>query len=273
VIPALIVPVLNRPDLLDRLLASIHYEVGDLLVIDNGNVVKSLPHIPGVHRSHLIKSPTNLGVPASWNLGIKMLPFATYWMVVNSDAYFPRTSMNRLAAAYRYDALVLSGAAPPWACFMVGQQVVSARSGLFDEGISSRPTSRTTTTMRRCTYARLARSSRPASPSGTTTPRPSTRSPSASRGQLQVTFPVNRAYYEAKVRTRRLLRRATGRSPLAGSCHGTDGLQGHPRRRDHLGARFRHYPGPRPGVVLRRQDVRLRQQRRAASRGCPRTTR
>ena len=30
-IPALIVPVLNRPDLLDRLLASIHYEVGDLL--------------------------------------------------------------------------------------------------------------------------------------------------------------------------------------------------------------------------------------------------
>jgi GT2 family glycosyltransferase len=134
VIPALIVPVLNRPDLLDRLLASIHYEVADLLVIDNGNVVKSLPHIPGVHRSHLIKSPTNLGVPASWNLGIKMLPFATYWMVVNSDAYFPRTSMNRLAAAYRYDALVLSGASPPWACFMVGQQVVS-KVGLFDEGI------------------------------------------------------------------------------------------------------------------------------------------
>jgi len=134
VIPALIVPVLNRPDLLDRLLASIHYEVGDLLVIDNGNVVKSLPHIPGVHRSHLIKSPTNLGVPASWNLGIKMLPFATYWMVVNSDAYFPRTSMNRLAAAYRYDALVLSGASPPWACFMVGQQVVS-KVGLFDEGL------------------------------------------------------------------------------------------------------------------------------------------
>jgi GT2 family glycosyltransferase len=133
-IPALIVPVLNRPDLLDRLLASIHYEVGDLLVIDNGDVVKSLPHIPCVKRSHLIKSPTNLGVPASWNLGIKMLPFATYWMIVNSDAFFPRTSMNRLAAAYRYDALVLSGASPPWSCFMVGQQVVS-KVGLFDEGI------------------------------------------------------------------------------------------------------------------------------------------
>lgn len=149
-IPALIVPVLNRPDLLERLLASIHYEVGDLLVIDNGNVVKSLPHIPGVHRSHLIKSPTNLGVPASWNLGIKMLPFATYWMIVNSDAFFPRTSMNRLAAAYRYDALVLSGASPPWACFMIGQQVVS-KVGLFDEGIH--PAYAEDDDMaRRCTY-------------------------------------------------------------------------------------------------------------------------
>ena len=39
-IPAMIVPVLNRPDLLERLLASIDYPVADLLVIDNGNVVK-----------------------------------------------------------------------------------------------------------------------------------------------------------------------------------------------------------------------------------------
>lgn len=133
-IPALIVPVLNRPDLLERLLASIDYPVADLLVIDNGNVVKSLPYLPTVERAHLIKSPTNLGVPASWNLGVKMLPFATYWLIVNSDAYFPSMSLDRLAGAYRYDALVLSGASPPWACFMLGHQVVS-KVGLFDEGI------------------------------------------------------------------------------------------------------------------------------------------
>ena len=132
-IPALIVPVLNRPDLLDRLLASLHYEIGDLLVIDNGDVVKALPHIDCVQRSHLIKSPTNLGVATSWNLGIKMLPFAPWWMIVNSDAFFPRTSMNRLAAAARRDALVLSAAAPPWACFMVGDQVIS--KVMFDEGL------------------------------------------------------------------------------------------------------------------------------------------
>jgi GT2 family glycosyltransferase len=194
VIPSLIVPVLNRPDLLDRLLASIHYEVGDLLVIDNGNVVKSLPHIPGVHRSHLIKSPTNLGVPASWNLGIKMLPFATYWMVVNSDAYFPRTSMNRLAAAYRYDALVLSGAAPEWACFMVGQQVVS-KVGLFDEGIYP-AYFEDNDYERRCTYHGF-----PVVRSGIAIGHDNSSTinsdPKCLAGNSK-SFPVNRAYYEAK---------------------------------------------------------------------------
>ena len=149
-IPALIVPVLNRPDLLDRLLASLHYEIGDLLVIDNGDVVKALPYIEGVHRSHLIKSPTNLGVPASWNLGIKMLPFAPWWMIVNSGAHFPRTSLNRLAVAARRDALVLSAARPPWACFMIGDQVVS-KVGLFDEGIYP-AYAEDDDMQRRCTY-------------------------------------------------------------------------------------------------------------------------
>jgi GT2 family glycosyltransferase len=133
-IPALIVPVLNRPDLLDRLLHSIDYPVRDLLIIDNGDVVRRRPYVPQAERLTLIKSPTNLGVPASWNLGIKMLPFATYWMVVNSDAWFPTDALDRLHVEAKYDALVLSAAAPPWACFIVGQHVVS-KVGLFDEGI------------------------------------------------------------------------------------------------------------------------------------------
>jgi len=195
-IPAMIVPVLNRPDLLERLLASIHYEVGDLLVIDNGNVVKSLPHIPGVQRSHLIKSPTNLGVPTSWNLGIRMLPFATYWMVVNSDAYFPRTSLNRLAAAYRYDALVLSGASPPWACFMLGQQVVS-KVGLFDEGIYP-AYFEDNDYERRCTYHGF-----PVVQSGIFVGHDNSSTIHSDQRYMArnaQTFQANRAYYEAKVR-------------------------------------------------------------------------
>ena len=76
-IPVLIVPVLNRPELLHAMLDSIDHPVDKVVVIDNGDVVKSLPYLEHVERAHLVKSPTNLGVPVSWNLGIRMLPFAT----------------------------------------------------------------------------------------------------------------------------------------------------------------------------------------------------
>jgi GT2 family glycosyltransferase len=191
----MIVPVLNRPDLLDRLLASIDYPVRDLLVIDNGNVVKSLPYLKHVRKTHLIKSPTNLGVPASWNLGVKMLPFATYWMVVNSDAWFPMDSLDRLHAAARHDALVLSGASPAWACFMLGQHVVS-KVGLFDEGIYPAYFEDDDYT-RRCTFAGF-----PVVPSGVRVnhDNSSTIGESRYRQANDRTFPANRAYYADKAR-------------------------------------------------------------------------
>ena len=193
-IPALIVPVLNRPDLLDRLLASLHYEIGDLLVIDNGNVVDALPDLDCVHRSHLVKSPTNLGVPASWNLGIKMLPFAPWWMIVNSDAYFPRASLNRLQVAARRDALVLSAAAPPWACFMVGDQVVS-KVGLFDEGIFP-AYFEDDDFMRRCTYwgVPIVQTGIPVEHTNSST----IHSDQRYMARNNETFTANRNYYMAK---------------------------------------------------------------------------
>ena len=133
-IPALIVPVLNRPDLLRRLIASIDFPVGDLLVIDNGHVVGDLQAVPHVQRLHVLRMPTNLGVPASWNLGIKALPFAPWWLIVNSDAAFIAGSLERFATEARRDALVLSGGAPPWCAFALGDDVV-AEVGLFDEGL------------------------------------------------------------------------------------------------------------------------------------------
>ena len=132
-IPVLGVPVLNKPDLLMRMLGSIDHPIADLLVIDNGDVVDALPDLPTVKRARLLKMPTNLGVPASWNLIIKALPFAPYWVICNSDAWFPAGSLAALAAAARRDALVLSGAAPPWACYALGDDAVRT-VGLFDEG-------------------------------------------------------------------------------------------------------------------------------------------
>ena len=133
-IPALIVPVLNRPDLLRRLVASIDFPVGDLLVIDNGRVVCELRPVPHVQRLHVLRMPTNLGVPASWNLGIKALPFAPWWLIANSDAAFLPGSLRSFAEQARQDALVLSGGAPPWCAFALGAGVVDV-VGLFDEGI------------------------------------------------------------------------------------------------------------------------------------------
>ena len=132
-IPALVVPILTRPDLLDRMLASIDHPVGDLLIIDNGCVVGAWPDLPTVERVHVLTMPTNLGVPASWNLGVKCLPHAPWWLIVNSDAHFPAGSLERLAAVPS-GGVVLSAASPPWACFALHDEAVRT-VGLFDEGI------------------------------------------------------------------------------------------------------------------------------------------
>ena len=65
---------------------------------------------------------------------IRDRPFAPWWLVVNSDAWFPPGSLARMAKAASRGALTLSGGAPPWCCFALGDQAV-ATVGLFDEGI------------------------------------------------------------------------------------------------------------------------------------------
>jgi len=132
VIPALIVPILTRPDLLGRMIASIDHPVADLLIIDNGGVADAWLHLPMVERAHVLRLPTNLGVPASWNLGVKCLPHAPWWLIVNSDAHFPAGSLERFAE-HQSGGVVLSAASPPWACFALHDEAVRT-VGLFDEG-------------------------------------------------------------------------------------------------------------------------------------------
>jgi len=130
-IPVLGVAVLNRPDLLDRLLASIDVLVEDLIIIDNAGgldfgdceAAENVWHLP---------FPTNLGVSGSWNTVIRSTPFAPWWLIVNSDAYFLPGQLAAIAEAARPDALCLTEAEPPWAAFTVGEEVVST-VGLFDE--------------------------------------------------------------------------------------------------------------------------------------------
>lgn len=108
VIPTLIVPTLNRPDLLDKMLRSIDHPVAQTIVIDNGGRVGSLPVAP----ASLISLPHNIGVAASWNLGMKVTPKAPWWLIVNDDIEFGPGDLARL------EATVDPGAAGIW--FMLG---------------------------------------------------------------------------------------------------------------------------------------------------------
>lgn len=135
-IPVLGVPVLTRPELLYRMLESLDHPVERLIVIDNGDCVSDTAvHLRAagmVTHVTVLHLPTNLGVPASWNLIVKATPFAPSWLVVNFDATFPAGSLAAFDEAARPGALVLSGGDPAWCAFAVGEHVVS-RVGLFDE--------------------------------------------------------------------------------------------------------------------------------------------
>lgn len=100
-IPVIIVPILNQPELLDRMLASIDYPVERVIVIDNGGVVDTLTG--GRHMYpfivHVVKPGWNLGVAASWNLGIKASPLSPWWCIVNHDIEWGKGDLARLDAA------------------------------------------------------------------------------------------------------------------------------------------------------------------------------
>jgi GT2 family glycosyltransferase len=131
VLPNLTVPVLNRYDLLQRMLDSIDYPIRDLLIIDNGPGVDAL-HFPDyVLRSHYLQTPANLGVAGSWNLGIKSFPHDDAFFFASNDVVFEPGALERLQDA-RSDEITLSEDFPHWQVFSFGYEAVR-RLGLFDE--------------------------------------------------------------------------------------------------------------------------------------------
>lgn len=132
-LPNLIVPVLNRYDLLQRMLDSIDFPIRDLLIIDNGNDLGRVRFPKPVLNSHVLSMPANLGVAASWNLGIKLFPHDTNWFFTSNDVRFGPGALERLSQARR-DTLTLSDVFPYWHVFSVGDEALR-RVGLFDESI------------------------------------------------------------------------------------------------------------------------------------------
>ena len=130
-IPVLIVPILNQPELLDRMLASIDYGVQKIIVIDNGDVVP-WSTVDYDNMFHL-RLPHNIGVGAAWNLGMKVTPQAPWWLIVNHDIEFGPGDLARL------DGMVEQGFGGIY--FMLGMAAYAitrhtlANVGYFDENI------------------------------------------------------------------------------------------------------------------------------------------
>ena len=133
-IPNLIVPVLNRYDLLQRLLDSIDYPIGHLFIIDNGDGPSEVIEMPDtVTEVTYSPMPNNLGVSGSWNLGIKALPYDPKWLIVSNDAYFTEGALEEFSKAGN-DEIVLSSNFPHWQAFSIGEGVIR-EVGLWDERI------------------------------------------------------------------------------------------------------------------------------------------
>jgi GT2 family glycosyltransferase len=132
----LIVPVLNRYDLLDRMVSSIDYPVKHLLIIDNGasTVMEDVGiDVPAcVEHTTYLPMPANLGVSGSWNLGIKSFPYADRWFFASNDVQLHPGALERLCEARR-DEITVCEMIPHWQAFCLGYEAVK-RVGLFDEG-------------------------------------------------------------------------------------------------------------------------------------------
>jgi GT2 family glycosyltransferase len=136
----LIVPVLNRYDLLQRMLDSVDEPVEHLLVIDNGASnypddaqVNYLRFSEQFQNVHYLPMPANLGVAASWNLGFKVFPHHGRWFFTSNDMWFGPGAIKTLSEARR-DEITLSKDFPFWQTFCVGDEALS-KVGLFDEAL------------------------------------------------------------------------------------------------------------------------------------------
>ena len=103
-IPVIGIPYLNRPDLLQRCLASIDHPVDTVILIDNSNggwcddTEEWIRHeTTGIVRRVSISEHENTGVAASWNEVIKLFP-APWWLLVNNEKGATAPSPRGLSA-------------------------------------------------------------------------------------------------------------------------------------------------------------------------------
>jgi GT2 family glycosyltransferase len=133
-----IIPVLNRYDLLERAIDSLG-EVERLVIIDNGDNLgdedlrlwQTDGRLERISKTYLLTMPSNLGVATSWNLGIKATPDSDGWLLLNSDAYFTDGSFPVFVEETK-GVDVLQAGHPGWCCTWISSRAIS-EVGLFCE--------------------------------------------------------------------------------------------------------------------------------------------
>ncbi|MEA5443886.1 hypothetical protein [Cyanobium gracile] len=101
-IPLLGIPILNRPDLLQRLLDSLDHPVDTLAIVDNsvgsgladtaalGRLLAQLERQPpaGIGQVRVARPFANQGVATSWNAILSAFPEAPFALLANNDVVF-----------------------------------------------------------------------------------------------------------------------------------------------------------------------------------------
>jgi len=147
-LPLLGLPILNRPDLLERLLASLDHPVETLAIVDNspGSAAEAAVHRtlstlqtnghPRINRIVVARGFGNAGVAASWNQILRAFPTASVALLVNNDVQLADGVLAAALGQIQADQsqfLPLLPAPQEFSAFLI-TALCWNRIGLFDPG-------------------------------------------------------------------------------------------------------------------------------------------
>ena len=107
-IPVIGIPIVNGIQWMKRLILSIDYPVDNVFIINNSGCKKFKEELENLREEliflqlnvinlHITHLPSNLGVPAAWNLIIKSFLMEPYWIISNHDVSFTPGLLEEIA--------------------------------------------------------------------------------------------------------------------------------------------------------------------------------
>ena len=135
--------MLNRGDLLIRMISSIDYPVEKLCIVQNGrdDTVDEAIRDIAAGRNNLIEKVyierpfRNMGVAPAWNSIIKSFPECDYWLIANNDTVFLPGDLEKYHTLIKENPhSIIADASKSFGCFAITKAVI-AEVGLFDENI------------------------------------------------------------------------------------------------------------------------------------------